>query len=688
VYSSIRVRVSIGLFNAFTYALLPPKARAMLAKSVYFVPIEDKDLQLVRNIQDKLQARTWVVGVIQDADYTTWLSELSARCSGILPQEYLEEHVKCIFDFLEKIEDSSEEFEVTLAFPSEQKFYPECEIKLPNEFLPHVEYLRVQWTERLDRSIINQPLEKNDDVKASGTPSNQVSEQREQQVQEPDRATSPTTTTTLERRRRSETEKRLQRFLRNLFVSGNVGVLSAIAALLLANLFEETLDAPFLQTLDRLKAFKGKGLSNINPDEGEGISPSEQKDQNMKVAELTDAPNQGTLSEPPSEDENGEQGGSAVPNRPDNGPTDNSGGAGNSVEGSEGGNLEKLLGLEPEPSPENEVLGLKGSLSPTEISEETNIDNPKNKLATSEIGDSENSLKKEGTSASKGEELSQGVPNGVIRQASNDLDSNFKDDNNDKNLEYAQSVNTNKKQSTEDRYSLSFSSANDEVGNGLNAYIGSDLNIISNTAIDNGSVGIGNSIGGISSLQTQIIVLDFETDANGDPLTVGTTIENQFQPYGVVIKARDPIKNPAMIFDTGNPTGGDYDLRDPSGELDNVLIISENADTSNPDDKAGGDTLRFEFDSLVGNITVGFLDIDLGEGNSFIRVFDDQDSVLGEVFIPGFGGNETGDVFLDFGGVAAIEINLQESGAITEVSYEAFIENSDPITGQIQNPNF
>ena len=60
-----------------------------------------------------------------------------------------------------------------------------------------------------------------------------------------------------------------------------------------------------------------------------------------------------------------------------------------------------------------------------------------------------------------------------------------------------------------------------------------------------------------------------------------------------------------MIFDTANPTGGDTDLATPGyglgndTALGNVVILSEDADSSDPDDNAGGGTLTFTYDESV-----------------------------------------------------------------------------------------
>ena len=73
--------------------------------------------------------------------------------------------------------------------------------------------------------------------------------------------------------------------------------------------------------------------------------------------------------------------------------------------------------------------------------------------------------------------------------------------------------------------------------------------------------------------------LDFEVL----DLTAGTIITDQFT--GLTIRS-DVLD--VMIFDTANPTGGDQDLA--SDTLGNVLILSEDGDSTDPDDNATGGT--------------------------------------------------------------------------------------------------
>ena len=162
--------------------------------------------------------------------------------------------------------------------------------------------------------------------------------------------------------------------------------------------------------------------------------------------------------------------------------------------------------------------------------------------------------------------------------------------------------------------------------------------------------------------------IDFDTAA--DSLTAGTIVTDQFAPLGVTVSAGT---DEAMIFDSGNPTGGDDDLS--TSNLGNILIISEDGDISDPDDKASGGTIRFEFDELVGNLNVGLLDID--KVGSSITLYDGAGSVVETLEIPALGDNSIQELGLGEGeAIARMDIFLAGSGAITELSFISAAESS------------
>ncbi|MEO0678283.1 MAG: hypothetical protein AAFZ02_12080, partial [Pseudomonadota bacterium] len=85
----------------------------------------------------------------------------------------------------------------------------------------------------------------------------------------------------------------------------------------------------------------------------------------------------------------------------------------------------------------------------------------------------------------------------------------------------------------------------------------------------------------------------FHIDFSG--FHAGDKIDDELNDLGVTVSATDRHGNhkDAMIFDSANPTGGDHDLE--TDTLGNVLIISEDGDSHDPDDNAGGGIFTFDF---------------------------------------------------------------------------------------------
>ncbi|MCG8648475.1 MAG: hypothetical protein MI861_01500, partial [Pirellulales bacterium] len=179
-------------------------------------------------------------------------------------------------------------------------------------------------------------------------------------------------------------------------------------------------------------------------------------------------------------------------------------------------------------------------------------------------------------------------------------------------------------------------------------------------------------------------VLDFESLAAGD--VVGT----QFP--GVVINGvnnRTGAQNAAMIFDSANPTGGDLDLGTPNQAfggpgigsggasnqvaLGNVLIISEDGDSSDPDDEAQGGTLTFTFDQPVTINHIELLDIDSNEsGGSVVTLTTNSGTQT--ISIPAVGNNSVQQISIDADDVTQMEVNFVSSGAVSELKYTTTTE--------------
>jgi hypothetical protein len=172
------------------------------------------------------------------------------------------------------------------------------------------------------------------------------------------------------------------------------------------------------------------------------------------------------------------------------------------------------------------------------------------------------------------------------------------------------------------------------------------------------------------------------------------------QIAGVTISAennRPAGPDKAIVFDSANPTGDDFDLGAPNedfggpgigagggagqpGEnseaLGKLIIIAENDVDSNndglvddPDDEGEGGTLFFDFDAPVEVISVRVIDIDAGETGGFIRSFDSSGTALGTINIPSLGDNSEQVVPVGQTGVKRLEIELVSSGDVATLTY-------------------
>ena len=184
---------------------------------------------------------------------------------------------------------------------------------------------------------------------------------------------------------------------------------------------------------------------------------------------------------------------------------------------------------------------------------------------------------------------------------------------------------------------------------GLNDLVGTD---VGDTRVD---AAVAESDGGAIGDST----IDFETSSTGD-LRTGDIITDQFDR--LIIGVAGDLD--AMIFDSANPTGGDRDLA--SSDLGNILIISEDSNSANPDDNATGGTLMFDWDGVVNIGSLGLLDIE--EAGSTVTLYAADDAtVLTTIDIPPLANNSY--QFLDIGAAAVgkMDVFLTGSGAITEI---------------------
>lgn len=176
-------------------------------------------------------------------------------------------------------------------------------------------------------------------------------------------------------------------------------------------------------------------------------------------------------------------------------------------------------------------------------------------------------------------------------------------------------------------------------------------------------------------------------DGSGlDSLAAGTTPTN-LDGGVIALSAFDLTGTPkeAMVFDSSSPTGDDLDLGSPNesfggpgvgrkgvkGRLfennqakGNLLIVSEDGDSSDPDDNADGGVLVFDFDPPRDIDSVGLLD---NEGGTLFEVTGiDGSSTF--VWNENGGDNSFEAVALTKKQVTRLVIHFAESGAISDIS--------------------
>ena len=193
---------------------------------------------------------------------------------------------------------------------------------------------------------------------------------------------------------------------------------------------------------------------------------------------------------------------------------------------------------------------------------------------------------------------------------------------------------------------------------------------------------IGRDFSGVEIDNNEIITIELAESLDLDPrlgiaslfetidfegLTAGTTVTDQFE--GVSFSTNTGFG--VMIFDASNPTGDDADLA--SETLGNVLIISEDGDSSDADDKADGGVITAEWDSLVGIVSVGLFDIDASETDGTITLFGEDGGILETFDIPALGNNSVQTIDIDVMNVASMVVELDGSGAIAGINYTEMV---------------
>ncbi len=136
------------------------------------------------------------------------------------------------------------------------------------------------------------------------------------------------------------------------------------------------------------------------------------------------------------------------------------------------------------------------------------------------------------------------------------------------------------------------------------------------------------------------MVFDYETDASGAPIVAGQDLASAYSAWGadLIVWNTQNMSSQGMgiAFDSGNPTGGDWDLGSPnqayggpgvggggtsnSFPLGNLLISAENFVDANgdglidtPDDDANGAWFEYFFDAPTCIFSMTTVDADYGE---------------------------------------------------------------------------
>ncbi len=160
-----------------------------------------------------------------------------------------------------------------------------------------------------------------------------------------------------------------------------------------------------------------------------------------------------------------------------------------------------------------------------------------------------------------------------------------------------------------------------------------------------------------------------------EPFNAGTFISNQISGISITGTCTTLAGNRAMIFDSGNATGGDTDLSGPYGKM---LIISEDNDGSDPDDERRGGVLSFSFDSprFVNYIQL----VDIEEAGGFVRLTTASGAVS-NVSIPARGNASFQQLALSAANVVSMEVYLEGSGAIADFCAAEMSSTTSPCGG-------
>lgn len=182
--------------------------------------------------------------------------------------------------------------------------------------------------------------------------------------------------------------------------------------------------------------------------------------------------------------------------------------------------------------------------------------------------------------------------------------------------------------------------------------------------------------------------VDFNETATGKPLDfpAGTEVTDQYQNSGLTFSALSATAggpNKCIIFDSGNPTGGDFDLGTPGYGINNdqflgnLLIIAENdVDADNdglvddPDDNEEGGIIFMNWDENIRLLSFKVIDVDSPEID-VVRLFDENNLLILEADLGPIGDNSVQE-FSDPAGVSGVrraELIFTGSGGVDSIRW-------------------
>lgn len=123
--------------------------------------------------------------------------------------------------------------------------------------------------------------------------------------------------------------------------------------------------------------------------------------------------------------------------------------------------------------------------------------------------------------------------------------------------------------------------------------------------------------------------------------------------------AKQTVLNALAKRYSANPTGGDSGL--VNADHGNILIISEDGNSANPDDNAASGTLMFDWDGVVSVENIGLLDIEKSSGTITLYGSDDT-MVLTTIDIPALTNNSYQPLNIRTAGVSKMDVLLEGGG--------------------------